>query len=349
MTLYWALTAMAAIESDSRSVPRRARAWPGEKRSRPIAPASHDYIEYGEAVSVLGRGRAKFACAISIVALGIAIEVAAPATSVASPLVPPGFRLKASNGYSLRVLASRNPHTGRGDIVIFASTHAAAVFYAAPAEVTETSIDADLGRVGRISVDFVPSGAIKKERSQCGKPVEVQAGNYVGTIDFEGEEGFSEAHATSVPGEAKFILSLVCGGSLSEGTGGHSPGARLTAHGPKGKFEFEARKNSPSRPARFRATIEERRGSMTIERGVGAEAGPSAFDYDVPGGTATVSPPAPFDGEATFRRDARKSMNWHGDLSVDFPGRADVALTGSGTHASLIRAVQNPSHPFRLP
>jgi hypothetical protein len=229
------------------------------------------------------------------------------------------------------------------------TTHAAAVFYVVPAEVTETSIDADLGQVGTISVDFVSSGVIKKERPQCGKPVEVQSGNYVGTIDFEGEEGFSEAHATSVPGEAKFILSLVCGGTLSEGTGGHSPGARLTAHGPKGGFEFEARKNSPSRPARFTASIEERRGSVTIERGIGAKAGPGTFEYDVPAGIATVSPPAPFDGEATFRRGPGKRTSWHGDLTVDFPGRAGVSLTGSGARASLVRAVQNPSHPFRLP
>jgi hypothetical protein len=142
---------------------------------------------------------------------------------------------------------------------------------------------------------------------------------------------------------------LVCGGTLTEGTGGHSPGARLTARGSKGRFEFEAQKNSPSRPARFTASIRERRGSIRIERAIGTKTGPGAFDYDFPAGTATVSPPAPFGGEATFRRGPGKRASWHWDLTADFPGRVGVSLTDSGARASLVRAVQNPSHPFRLP
>jgi hypothetical protein len=59
--------------------------------------------------------------------------------------------------------------------------------------------------------------------------------------------------------------------------------------------------------------------------------------------------PAPFEGEAAYRRGPGKSTSWHGDLTVDFPGRADVRLATPGSRASLIRAVQNPSHPFRLP
>jgi hypothetical protein len=115
-------------------------------------------------VSVLGRGRARLAYAISAAAFCLAIGALAPAASVASPLVPPGFKLKASNGYSLRVIASRDPHTGRGNVLVSVITRAAVVFYLVPAEVTETSIDADLGQVGTIRVDFVPSGTVKKER-----------------------------------------------------------------------------------------------------------------------------------------------------------------------------------------
>ncbi|HVY79222.1 MAG TPA: hypothetical protein VG898_12005 [Solirubrobacterales bacterium] len=297
----------------------------------------------------LGRSSARLVCLASLVAVGLTAAASAPAVSLGSPIVPPGFKLRASNGYSLRVVASRDAQTGRGDVLVFVTARTSAALYFVPAEVTESSIEADLGRVGRISVDFVPSGTAKQERPQCGKPVAVQAGSYVGAIDFEGEEGFSEVHATSATGEAKFTLSFGCGAVRSEGTGGHAPGARLTAHGPGGKFEFEGRKNSPSRPARFSATIEEKRGPMAIVRAVAVKAGPAAFDYDVPAGTATVSPPPPFDGAATFRRGRGKSTTWRGDLSVDFPGRADVRLAGPGSRASLVRAVQNTAHPFRLP
>jgi hypothetical protein len=100
--------------------------------------------------------------------------------------------------------------------------------------------------------------------------------------------------------------------------------------------------------ARFSASISERRGQLSIERAVETEAKPAAFDYDVAAGVATVTPPAPFDGEATYSRTPKGGASWHGNLSVDFPGRAGVPLTGPGTRASLVRAVQNPSHPFRL-
>ena len=164
------------------------------------------------------------------------------------------------------------PSHGRGNVLVSVTTRAAVASPRAGGSHRNLDRCVDLGQVGTIKVDFVPSGTIKKERPKCGKPVEVEAGSYKGTIDFEGEEGFSKAHATSVPGEAKFVLSLVCGGTLNGGIGGHSPGARLSARGPRGRFEFEAQKNSPSRPARFTASIEERRGSIRIERAIGAKA-----------------------------------------------------------------------------
>lgn len=285
--------------------------------------------------------------------VGVCVAMLASAASaVADGLTPPGgFRLPASSGYSLTVVSFHKPNTDRGEVLVYAQKHDAAVLYFARATVTDTSIEADLGRVGKIDVDFAPSGETRMERSQCGgKGVAVDSGRYVGTIEFQGERGYSEAHATSAQGNAQFTLSLLCpGGPKVEGIGGHSPGALLTARGQTTQFHFEARKNSPTRVARFNATIDERRGQLRITRGVAVKAGPAAFDYDVSAGTATVSPPAPFDGEATYRRGPGKSTSWHGDLTVDFPGRPNARLATPGSHASLIRAVQNPSHPFRLP
>lgn len=171
----------------------------------------------------------------------------------------------------------------------------------------------------------------------------------MGTIDFRGEEGYTEVHATSAPGDIRTALILVCPESGTAGFGGHSPGALLSVrHNQSPRFEFLAMKNSPTRPARFVASIQERRGSLGISRTVEASAGPGAFDFDVPGGFAKVGPPAPFAGEATYRRPPGKRARWHGDLTVDFPGRSNVRLTGNGTKAGMRRAVLNPSHPFRL-
>lgn len=284
-------------------------------------------------------------------ATGVALLLASVASVRAAepPVVPPGFRLSASNGYTLSALAFDDSRTGRGGVLLFMrSRHAHALYYA-PASVEPSSIEAKLGTIGRIDVDFVPSGQPRAERSVCGgDSVLVDSGRYEGTIEFTGEEGYSQVHASSARGEAMMALSLGClGGPRSEGFGGNSPGARLTVrHRGARRFEFRAMKNSPTRPAMFTASIEESRGDLRISRYVAITTAPVSFDFDVPSGTAHVNPPAPFTGGASYRRSSGRSARWRGDLSVDFPGHAGVRLTGAETHASLVRAVLNPSHPF---
>jgi hypothetical protein len=285
---------------------------------------------------------------VPLACLFVVLAVASPAQAE-SPPTPAGFRLPATNGYTLSVLAGQNPKTGAGFVFLFVRSPHAEVFYASPATVTPTSIEADLGSVGGINVDFVPSGQRRSEEGPCGGSVSFDSGSYVGAIDFEGEHDYSEAHATSARGDARTAAGLVCSGGLrSEGRGGHSPGARLTVHRARSpRFEFGAMKNSPTRPARFGASIEERRGSLHISRIVQVTAGIGAFDYDVANGFASVRPPAPFSGEATYRRAPGMRPTWRGDLRVNFPGRPNVNLTGAGTRAGMHRAVLNPSHPFR--
>jgi hypothetical protein len=299
-----------------------------------------------------GESRLRRTCALAL-AIGSAWLVLlsiAPLTWAETLPPPGGFRLQASNGYALEVVSFHKPDTERGEVLVLLHAPHAAVLYFVRATVNDTSIEADLGFVGKIDVDFMPSGKPRVEHPACGKPVAVDSGRYVGTIEFNGEQGYAEAHKIAAPGEAKFALSLVCGGSEDEGVGGSSPGALLTARDRRGaRFEFTARKNSPSRVARFAASISERRGSLQVDRAIEVEAKPAAFEYDVAAGVATVTPPAPFDGEAMYSRTPKRGVAWRGDLSVDFPGRAGVPLTGRGTRASLVRAVQNPSHPFRVP
>jgi hypothetical protein len=54
----------------------------------------------------------------------------------------------------------------------------------------------------------------------------------------------------------------------------------------------------------------------------------AAFDFDFPLRTAELSPSAPFSGSAGFHRNAKSANQWTGNLSVDFPGRANVPLAG---------------------
>jgi hypothetical protein len=278
--------------------------------------------------------------------------VAAPAAAESLP-APGGFRLSASHGYSIHGIAfDGDPRGEHDEVILFVGRQDSSVAYFAlgKASVTETTVSADLGSLGSIDLRFVPSGKPRVEKSACNpKPIEFDSGFYEGRIDVEGEEGYAEAHATRARGEIRLEASLICGASVNEGSGGHAPGARLLArrHWHHSKLEFEATKNSPTRPSRFRASIEERRGSMFIAREVNSEAGAGAFDFDVPTQTALVDPPAPFSGFARFIRRDDRPGRLRGDLRVDFPGRSDVFL--GGRRSSLIRYVQNPSHPFRVP
>lgn len=300
--------------------------------------------------SDIGQGfRGRFLMLLGATVAAALLATSASAQAAEAAVVPPGFRLTAANGYTLSAIGLKDPKTGAGVILLAVRSRHAEALYAAFASIGPTSIEADLGAIGQIDVDFVSSGQSRSERAVCGgRSVLVDAGHYEGAIDFEGEEGYSQVHASSARGEATMALSLGCaGGPESEGIGGHSPGARLTVrHQGARQFEFSAMKNSPSRPARFTASIEERRGDLWISRRVGVTAASDSFDFDVPSGTAHVNPPAPFAGEASYRRPSGKRARWRGDLSVDFPGHAGVRLTGAGSRASLVRAVLNPSHPF---
>ncbi len=128
-----------------------------------------------------------------------------PSSAGSSPPVPSGFRLKATNGYSLIALGVP-AHEGHPAFValVVRKSHQE-VFYSVPATVTETSIQASLGELGEIAVTFHPSGQPRTTRPQCGgKPVSFDSGSYEGTIDFHGEQGYTEVESTVVPGDVSF-------------------------------------------------------------------------------------------------------------------------------------------------
>lgn len=287
--------------------------------------------------------------------VGLAMALAsavAPLTATAAPFPPGGFRLPAGNGYSLHAIAfDGDPHEKPDSLLLFFGRKGSAVLYATQKklEVTETTITADLGRLGSLDLHFVSSGRPRKERSNCDPhPIEIDSGFYEGRIELEGEEGFTKVDAVRAPGEIRFVASLICSGDVNEGFGGHAPGALLSLRRrwSGGNLEFQVKTNSPTKPTRFSASVSEQRDGLMINRAVNTVGGPGAFSFDVPGQTALLEPPSPFRGTATFHRSRRRNPGrLRGSLSVDFPGRADVSLAGA--KGSLVRYVDHPSHPFR--
>ena len=267
---------------------------------------------------------------------------AAGAAAAGQPGFGTAFRVKASNGYSIFALAGSRRADGRGSISLFVARKGSSVVYSAPATVTPTTVQADLGELGSISLELEPSGVKKTVRSACGgKPVTYESASYVGTIEFRGEEGFTQASASSTPMLVKPLLDLVCGRIASgELSGAGLPGARLRVssgnhrHG----LSLQLNENRPGARLTYRTSLAEIHNGIQIERSVSGRVAGSSFEFDRRLRTATVRPPAPFSGSAIFRRDAPAARRWTGSLSVDFPGKSNVPLVSRGPRTSLVHA-----------
>jgi hypothetical protein len=106
--------------------------------------------------------------------------------------------------------------------------------------------------------------------------------------------------------------------------------------------------------ADFSATYTHRRGKLTVfasTRALGEEKG--LFSLTAPEGTpteATVDPPAPFSGSATFKLESPTTASWTGDLSVEIPTLGTVRLAEAGWWAGACAASCTKTFPpgFRV-
>ncbi len=282
-----------------------------------------------------GAGARAIVAVIGVVAVG-ALAAPAPAAPSARPA---GFALDASNGYSLFVAGIPARKGNPASVLVDVSGPGGAADYFAPAVVTDSSIQADLGALGKIDVSFHPSGIARREHSACDdRAVFFDSGSYEGKVDFHGEEGYTSVEATSARGEIRFLLNLVCGGA-SGGFGPFDPGAELDLNkGRPGLPRLRVVKNGPGAPAHYEVGVSEVQEGIVIERFSDPVESPGTFRYDPKLRTATVRPTAPFSGVAHYRRDAKPANRWTGNLSVDLPGRSDVALTGPEAKIALRHA-----------
>ena len=74
---------------------------------------------------------------------------------------------------------------------------------------------------------------------------------------------------------------------------------------------------------------------MLVERGVEVLARPGALAWDRAAGIAHLTPPAPFQGSAEFRRRPHGRPIWRGSLRMPLLGGGTVRLTGRRFKATL--------------
>ena len=252
------------------------------------------------------------------------------------------FHLKATNGYVVSVSASQ------GEVWLTASKGSEAqVSYFVHGVTSGGRIEASFGNLGSIAVHFRPSGPLRRHAPEdgCrGGGENVQRGTFVGKIGFEGEQAYTTLSASRARGEKTESFKRICSEGGETGNS-HSP-MRLTsllAHADSGRALFAALKVvSKAHPALdgsiFSASIFERKRHLTIFRTVGALAGVDAFTVTASNKTpvlATVSPPAPFSGTATYEKAQGSSSSWAGSLSASVPGLGIVPLADSDWTAAL--------------
>lgn len=273
------------------------------------------------------------------------------------------FTLKATHGYSMIVLAgldSDEPPTrgsqSRGSVIVYVVRKSqAALYIPLPATMTAdfiegiptvTSIHADLGKLGEMTLAFRPSGGkASVNRPGCtGGDFALAAGSYEGTLEFHGEENYTDVTATSVRQRPAALVKLLCRTErIDEAIGPGLPGARLEVQSRHlGALALQANKNRAGGPVHITVGVEET-GAVDVTRSVTVNAPSEAFSFDRRLRHARLSPGGPFSGRAVFESGARPRNRWRGNLTVDLPGEANVRLARPGFKATLEHAVRRVS------
>jgi hypothetical protein len=288
----------------------------------------------------------------SVLSLLLLVGLLAAAPAAAKPPPDPAhpeveIPLAADHGLSARI--ENDGHR----VHLTVSGHRQYVEYAVDGAVSETAVEARFGKLGEVSVEFTPTRTIdiSKVPPQCdGDPWTTKAGFFSGTIRFRGERGYVEIEAARTKGTVRVTPSWRCSrrsarpadraGRAAEEAEGEGDVATLSAQARDPRRAFSALAVHDSEEGNYTVFVAgavDRLEGMRIVRAAAATARAATFAFDHERGTAAVSPPWPFEGSASFRRDPHGPDLWRGSLRVPLLGAGVLALTGADFSASLKR------------
>ena len=284
--------------------------------------------------------------------------LALPATAgaAAGPVVhPPSttvrMSLRGSNGYRITIATFPD-----GVVQLTALKDDVYAEYVVSGRIAPTRLSADFGKLGRVSVEFHSSTPPSKPvplpgRCKGRKPTH-EAGRFEGTIEFNGEQGFTAVSATSAKGSVLQEFKRVCPIGAKQGRAratrasaqAKAPrlfvttmvsAARIDGHSVF--FDDEEIQLLPRDQGNPTAHLVvagegERRGRVAIQRRTLIEdPGPIlASPLGTEPVSATVTLPDPFSGTGSYLAAAGSPATWTGDLSVALPGAGVVPLSGPG-------------------
>jgi hypothetical protein len=250
------------------------------------------------------------------------------------------FSLDAE-GFTVRVDVDNNDGDVNATIILSRGSQFA--YYTAPAKVTADRVIAQFGSLGKLDYRFTPTrnGSVDCELAEEGEAV------FEGTFAFTGENGYVHIEASGAEGSFRIYPAPEnCAQKrLPRRVVPYSPtysgeGATLEAGAgsrAKGRLRevnvFDLGKKGPHQVV-VDAFLGEKREGMSVARGVQLTAGSGAFRWDLKKGTATLRPPKPFTGSATFtRRSKGRPGTWKGSLTMPILGGDPVRLAGTEFHA----------------
>jgi hypothetical protein len=259
--------------------------------------------------------------------------------------------LKATNGYRAHLETSE-----KGTVELELETEDTYASYEVKGEATEAGLKVRFGRLGLIDVGFTPTEVLSSTEPSpgcTGRPRTLSEGFFAGTVEFQGERDFTGLEGPGAKGSMSVISPWDCPGieekfpfaSLSRrakpnpGSGRRKPeSAWLVAAGRRCSCFFSGRVDGrhSGGSSHFQALAYETREGMKIQRAISVTGPASAFDFDFAAGTATLRPPAPFTGRATFTGRGSHSLGvWDSTISAPLPGARPVRIGGPGFQAIL--------------
>jgi hypothetical protein len=294
--------------------------------------------------------------ALAIAALSAASSVAA-STAVEPEGRPPHAKFALGTNDGLRGFVE----AANGKVTLELNRKNYEVTYEVRAEITDTGPRAQFGKLGLIDVVFEPTKTFRTDKPPkgCeGEPSTHRAGLFVGTIEFTGEREFVHVETTQAKGRMSVYRESEwkCPHRAPSTHDQEPPPPtgvsararskaqkRLTAlfassHPCRCYFSVFAEYDREGRgPTYFFGTKVERREEMEIARVTYAGAPDSSFVFDHESGIATVRPPKPFSGHATFERRRHGRDLWRSTIQVPILGTDPLSIRGRDFRVRLVR------------
>jgi hypothetical protein len=269
---------------------------------------------------------------------------------------------------------------GHHRVTLTVSKNGQLASYTTRGKVSRHQVKADFGRFGKVSLRFHgkrrPFPAVPRKRSQnrakrvrChGRRPQREVGRFRGTIEFDGQNGYTRLAVGRLHGEVRRSYRQVCRLvpvrkpkrrnrriAVSASASASPFGFNLTLLSARSRSDgaltrFTAISLEPPRgipvPAKdlfsvITASLQERVGRVRVFRSTMQLAAPGRVKISRRGvdpATARVALDSPFDGRARYRAaDEGSPASWTGDLSVRLLGSGLLPLTGPHFHVVLCR------------